>query len=48
MSPPTSLSKTTKMPIGKDTRSNPKVTESNAEKGIPINCNSLFELCKSF
>ncbi len=48
MSPPISLSKTRKIPIGKDTRSKPKTTESNAVKGIPINWSSLFEFCNSF
>jgi hypothetical protein len=47
ISPPISLSKTTKIPIGKDTKSKPKITESNAVKGIPIDWRSLFEFCNS-
>jgi hypothetical protein len=30
ISPPTSLSKTTKIPIGNETNNNPKITDNNA------------------
>jgi hypothetical protein len=36
------------MPIGKETRRRPKITVSNAVKGIPIDWSNLFEFCNSF
>ena len=48
MSPPISLSKTTKIPIGNETRSKPKITDTNAVKGIPRAWKILFEVCNFF
>ncbi|KFM21068.1 hypothetical protein AAA799B03_01410, partial [Marine Group I thaumarchaeote SCGC AAA799-B03] len=45
MSSPISLSKTTKIPIGKETNNNPKITESSAVKGIPTAWSNLFWFC---
>ena len=36
MSPPISLSNTTKSPIGNEIKSKPKTRDSKAVKGIPI------------
>jgi hypothetical protein len=43
-----SLSKTTKIPIGNDARSKPKIIDNKAVKGIPRDWRILFELCNLF
>ena len=45
MSLPISLSKTTKIPTGNETKSRPKITDSSATNGIAISWTGLLEFC---